>query len=137
MRNDNQHKRERLESSLEALLIKSFEEGSIEVANGRIHREWIRDSIGCGQNWPSQNEKAKELIKEYEGKLREQGLAISSRHSPGIKDKDVMLLMARLDRLEQRNVQLLEMNNHYKAKLYELGWLDSDDEESAQGRLPW
>ena len=55
----------------------------------------------------------------------------------GVKSKDLKLLMQRVSKLEQRNAQLLEENSQYRNKLLELGWLESDDEQAVQGRLPW
>ena len=52
-------------------------------------------------------------------------------------DKEVKLIMARVDRLEQKNAQLIEENNKYKKVLFENSWLDSDEPESQQGKLPW
>lgn len=137
MRTDNQSKRKNLESCLDELLKSSFESSSIEVVNGRISRTWLRESLGCGANWVSQNDHATEVIAEYEKKLRTNGTKINVKASPGVKDKETKQLMQRLSKLEQRNAQLLEDNSRFKAKLYEYGWLDSDDELAAQGRLPW
>ena len=137
MRTDNQSKRKNLESSLDYLLKSSFDNDCIEVANGRINRRWIRESLGCGANWVSQNDYATKTIAEYEKKLRANGLKINVKPSPGVKSQETKQLMQRVSKLEQRNEQLLEDNSRFKAKLYEYGWVDSDDELAAQGRLPW
>lgn len=137
MRDDNQYKKQGYESKLGALLDRALDEGTVEVVNGEISRSWLRESIGCGVNWLNQNEYAKAKVKDVEGKLREQGIRITPKASPGVKSKEVRLMMARLERLEQRNAQLLEENNRFKNKLYDFGWIESDEEESAQGRLPW
>lgn len=137
MRTDNQSKRINLESSLDELLNSSYENGNIEVVNGRINRTWIRESLGCGANWVSQNEHAIKVIAEYEKKLRANGLKINVKPSPGVKNHETKQLLQRVSKLEQRNAQLLEDNGRFKAKLYEYGWVDSDDELAAQGRLPW
>lgn len=138
MLNDNQSKRKNLESSLDELLKSSFENDSIELINGRINRTWIRKSIGCGSNWVSQNDHAISSIAEYEKKVRaNDGIHLSIKPSPGVKNHETKQLMQRLSKLEQRNAQLIDDNNRIKAKLYEYGWLESDTEYAEQGRLPW
>lgn len=137
MRTDNQSKRDKLESNLDELLKSSFDNDHIEVINGRINRTWIRDNLGCGANWVSQNDHATTVIAKYEKKLRTKGIKTHVKPSPGIKGKDTKLLIQRVSKLEQRNSQLLEENGRYKAKLHEYGWIDSDDELATQGRLPW
>tara|TARA_Y100001936_G_C16072853_1_gene671938 strand:- start:52 stop:465 length:414 start_codon:yes stop_codon:yes gene_type:complete len=137
MRTDNQAKRGCYETGLDKLLESAFQNDTVELMNGRISREWIRKQIGCSQNWPNQNKHAKTVIAEYEKKLREKGIEIHRQPTGGVKSKDVKLLMQRVSRLEQRNAQLLEENSQYRYKLLELGWLESDDEQAAQGRLPW
>jgi hypothetical protein len=137
MRTDNQSKRKSLESNLDELLKSSFESDSIEVVNGRINRTWLREALGCGANWVSQNDHATDVIAGYEKKLRANGFQINAKASPGVKDNEAKQLMQRVSKLEQRNAQLLEDNSRFKAKLYEYGWLDSDDELATQGRLPW
>ena len=69
MRTDNQAKKKGLESKLDLFLDRSLNEGSVIVANGRIQRSWIIENIGCGQNWLSQNEYAKNKIAKAEKKL--------------------------------------------------------------------
>jgi len=137
MRSDNQTKRKKLESRLDELLKHAFENDSIEFVNGKISRAWVRERLGCGANWVSQNGHAIAVISEYEKKLRANGIKVLSKSSPGIKGKEFQQLMLRVSRLEQRNAQLLEENSRYKAKLYEYDWISSDDELAAQGRLPW
>jgi thiamine kinase-like enzyme len=137
METNNQSKREKLESNLDELLKSSFDIDSIEVVNGRINRTWIRDNLGCGANWVSQNDHATTAIAEYEKKLRAKGIKVHTKPSPGVQGKNTKQLMQRVSKLEQQNAQLLEQKSRYKAKLYEYGWIDSDDEFAAQGRLPW
>ena len=137
MRDDNQYKKQGYESKLDVLLDRALEEGTVEIVNGEISKTWLREQIGCGVNWLNQNKFAKDKVKDAEGKLREQGIRITPKAAPGVKSKEVRLMMARLERLEQRNAQLLEENNRFKSKLYDFGWIESDEEESAQGRLPW
>jgi len=137
MRDDNQSKKMDYEVQLDAFLCHALEENIVEVVNGRVSRSWLRNNINCGANWLNQNPFAKKKIMEVESKLRESGIRITPKASPGIKDKEVRLMMARVERLEQRNAHLLEENSRYKTRLYEFGWIESDEEESVQGRLPW
>ena len=137
MRTDNQARRNNLETKLSNFLDSAIKNGTIEVINGQIHRAWVTKNIGCGQNWINQNETAKKTIQDIETKLREKGKLNLPNVTPGGNDKDYKLMQARISRLEQRNAQLNEENNLYRNKLYEYGWMDSDDDESQQGRLPW
>ena len=137
MRTDNQVKRGSYEASLDKLLREAFNNDTVELMNGRISREWILEQIGCSQNWPNQNKHAKTVIAEYEKVLRDKGIKPRRQPTHGVKSKDLKLLMQRVSKLEQRNAQLLEENSQYRNKLLELGWLESDDEQAVQGRLPW
>jgi thiamine kinase-like enzyme len=137
MRTDNQFKKDKYETSLDDLLESSFADNSIEIANGRISREWVRNSIGCSQNWPNQNEQAKKKIAEYESKLRATGSNLNPAPRGKGNSKDVKELIKRVSFLEQKNSQLREENSYYRRKLIENGWLDSDEENAVFGRLPW
>jgi len=137
MKTDNQSKGKDYFKELQKLLGKYYAEGSIELENGNISRTWIRNEIGCGQNWPNQNKQASKLIREFEKKLHLEVKQAPRKSSIGFKDKEVRLSMIRVDRLEQKNAQLIDENNKYKKVLYENGWLDSDEVESQQGKLPW
>lgn len=137
MRADNQSKRKDLESNLDRLLKSSFDNDDLKLVNGRISRTWVREILGCGANWVSQNHHATTVIVEYERKLRPKGIKVNSKPSPGIKCKENRYLIERISKLEQQNLQLLEENNHYKAKLYECDWIEFDEDIAVQGRLPW
>lgn len=137
MRTDNQAKGKDYVKDLQKLLSEAYTRGSIELENGSISRKWIREKINCGQNWPNQNNKAKKIVKEFEEKLHLDVKKSPRKNSPGVKDKDMRLIMARVGRLEQKNAQLLEENIKYKKAMYENGWLDSDEVESQQAKMPW
>ncbi|MBL7003012.1 MAG: hypothetical protein ISR69_03160 [Gammaproteobacteria bacterium] len=137
MRSDNQSRAKGLVNDLQNLLAKSYVIGSIELENGSISRTWIRKEIGCGQNWPNQNAQAKKIIKDFESKLHLEVKKSPRKSSPGVKDEEMKLIMARVDRLEQKNAQLLDDNFKYKKALNEYVWIDSDEEESQQAKLPW
>jgi hypothetical protein len=137
MRTDNQSKRRNLETQLDKLLLDSYERCCIKMSNGRIDRAWVRKSLCCGANWVSQNTHASKVLAEYEKELRVEGGKILAKTSPGFEGKESKRSMMQISMLEQRNAQLLEENAYFKARLYEYGWLSSEDERAAQGRLPW
>jgi len=137
MKIDNQSKGKDYYKEIQKLLSSSIEDGSIELENGQISRTWIRSKIGCGQNWPNQNVLAVKLIKSYEDQFNLEIKQSQKKSPPRVNDKDMRLIMARADRLEQKNAYLVYENIKFKEKLNELGWLDCDEEEAQQGKLPW
>lgn len=136
-RTDNQYRRSGLEAALDEFLTKGSTSGELPIVNGRLSRADIRTAIGCGDNWLSQNEYARTVLKAWDDRLHKEGLACEPRSTPGLRNASIDNLKNQVERLQRRNAQLMAELSDMKQRLSEYEWLGCDPSDERVGRLPW